>query len=141
MSHSTPVLVPLTPEAREAARRDTIALDHFPFRVGRESRLGVHHGALQVMERRKQAEDPSNDLYLLDTGKVLNISRQHFQIEQSTNGTYELVDRGSACGTIVGNQVLGGHDAGGRATLEDGNVIVVGTSASPYVYKFQLNQE
>lgn len=141
MNNKGPLLLPLTPEAREAARREVVHLDHFPFRVGRESRLGVYHGSLQIMERRKQSDDPTNDLYLMDAGKVLNISRQHFQIEKAGNGSFALLDRGSACGTIVGNQMLGGHDAGGRCDLEDGNVIVIGTTTSPYVYKFQLNGE
>jgi hypothetical protein len=138
MADSTPLLVALTPEAREAMRGEQVKITHFPFRVGRESRLSLVGGALRVMERRKLDAPPNNDLYLVDNGKPLNVSREHFQIEQSADGGYELVDRGSACGTMVGNEVLGGHDAGGRCTLENGNVIVVGTSRSPYALKFVI---
>ena len=133
------MLVPLTPEARAAARdAERIPIHRFPFRVGRESRLAVRHGMLQVAERRKLDHPPNNDLYLLDTGNPLNVSREHFQIEEDGDGGFVLVDRGSACGTLVGDQAVGGEDRGGRATLTPGNVIVVGTSASPYIYKFLL---
>jgi hypothetical protein len=136
MADFTPMLVALTPEAREAMRTDQVKITHFPFRVGRESRLGLVGGALRVMERRKLDAPPNNDLYLVDNGNPLNVSREHFQIERTADGGYELVDRGSACGTMVGNEVLGGHDKGGRCALHHGNVIVVGTTRSPYAFKF-----
>lgn len=138
MKNSTPVLLPLTPEARENIQGDEIKLDRFPFRIGRESRLGMVHGSLQVMERRKLSAPPNNNLYLCDRGQTLNVSREHLQIEKKDDGAYHLVDRGSACGTIVGNQVIGGHDSGGHWPLESGDVIVVGTSQSPFVFKFLL---
>ena len=100
------------------------------------TRLGVVKGRLEVLERRKPVATPTNDLYILDAGPVLQVSREHFQIEQISEGRYELIDRGSACGTIVGNHLVGGHDQGGRCPLEDGNVIVIGTSKSPYAFKF-----
>jgi hypothetical protein len=138
MADPTPMLVALTPEAREAMHSEQVKITHFPFRVGRESRMGMVGGALQVMERRKLNAPPNNDLYLIDDGKPLNVSREHFQIERTDDGRYELVDRGSACGTMVGNEILGGHDQGGRCTLENGNVIVVGTSRSPFAFKFVI---
>src|SRR3990167_6518505 len=65
MSSAVPMLVALTPLAQAAIRGREIRLHRFPFRVGRESRLVVVDGALQVMERRKQlAGPPNNDLYL-----------------------------------------------------------------------------
>lgn len=139
MSSAIPMLVALTPQAQAAIRGREIRLHRFPFRVGRESRLVVVDGALQVMERRKQlAGPPNNDLYLPDVGPVINVSREHLQIESLPDGGYTLVDRGSACGTIVGNQAIGGDDAGGRCALLDGNVIVIGTSDSPFAFKFVL---
>jgi len=126
----------LTPEAVAAAGQNEIVIREFPFRVGRESRLGVHRGKLEILERRKFETTPSNDLYLVDVGPELNISRAHFQIESDGNGGYVLVDRGSACGTMAGDNIINGGDQGGRCPLCDGNVIVVGTPQSPYAFKF-----
>lgn len=92
--------------------------------------------SIKYRERRKKGDPPNNDLYLIDRGKLLNVSREHFQIDKKEDGTYEVVDRGSACGTIVANHVVGGHDKGGRYPLEDGNIIIVGTPKSPFVFKF-----
>jgi len=78
---------------------------------------------------------PSNDLYLAETGAELNVSREHFQIERREGG-YELTDRGSTCGTIVEGVIIGGHHRIGRKALAAGDVIIVGTSASSYVFKF-----
>ena len=65
------------------------------------------------------------------------MSREHLQIQH--NGThYVLVDSQSTCGTIVEGMVVGGRGAGGAAPLNDGDVIIVGTSSSPYVFKFRL---
>jgi pSer/pThr/pTyr-binding forkhead associated (FHA) protein len=141
MKDSAAILRALTPEARKAMGQEEVRIDTFPFRVGRESRMGVVHGSVKILERRKYSGTPNNDLYLVDQGKVLNISRQHFQIEKTGPEQYELVDRGSACGTIVGNEAIGGRDQGGRCALQDGNVIVVGTDSSPYAFKFFLDGE
>ncbi|MCX7591058.1 MAG: FHA domain-containing protein [Kiritimatiellae bacterium] len=130
------VLRPLTLEAREAINRDEVRIRTFPFRVGRESRMGLVHGVFQSLERRKLTTPPNNDLYVMDRGKRLQISREHFQIERNTDGSFVLVDRGSACGTIVDDQVVGGDDKGGRCPIRNGSVIVVGTSASPYRFQF-----
>jgi hypothetical protein len=138
MSDETPILRPLTPEACAAVGGKDVPLSRFPFRVGRESRLGVVHGALRVIERRKLDHPPNNELYLIDEGRPLQVSREHFQIERLPDGGYELVDRDSACGTIVGNQAVGGGDGGGRCRLEDDNVIVVGMESSPYAFKFVI---
>jgi len=48
------------------------------------------------------------------------------------------VDRGSVCGTIVEGRVLGGARTGGRVQVHDQDVIIVGTSASPFVFKLRL---
>jgi len=65
------------------------------------------------------------------------VSRQHLQIQR--NGTrYVLVDRESTCGTIVEGTVIGGQHRGGAVDLSDGDVIIVGTAKSPYVFKFRL---
>jgi hypothetical protein len=88
------------------------------------------------LDRRSLPEQPSNELYVKDFGKVVNVSREHFQIEAKSDGSFELVDRGSACGTIVGNNVVGGNFAGGRCPLAFGDTIIVGTRQSEIVFEF-----
>lgn len=136
MTQPRATLQAMTPEAEQAAGTRSIPVNELPFRVGREARLGIHKGNLEIMERRKLDHSPNNDIYLVDTGKPLNISREHFLIDQDGNGGYKLVDRGSACGTIVGNNAVGGRDQGGDCPLLPGTVIIVGTPSSPYIYKF-----
>lgn len=135
------VLQALTPEAREAVQSaqlvgDAVVILDFPFRVGRESRIRKIDGRIERIERPKGKEGPpNNDLYLVDRGQLLNISREHFQIEKVTDG-YVLVDRGSACGTRVGEELVGSGDMGGRSILRDGDVIAAGTKGTPYLFRF-----
>lgn len=137
MTESNPALVALTPEAEESIGGEQLVLNHFPYRIGRESRIEMIDGVPQLAERRKSdISSPNNDLYLQDHGKTLNVSRQHLQIEQDEDGGYYAVDRGSACGTLVGNKKIGSHDAGGKHPLKDGELLVIGTSESPFVFRF-----
>lgn len=135
------VLKALTVEAMEAVPSsqrvgEYVVIRSFPFRVGRESRLRRTDGRIERIERAKMAErEPGNDLYLLDKGKLLNISREHLQLEK-TSGGYQLVDRGSACGTRVAGRSVGGEARGGRCELQDGDEIVFGTGSSPYRFTF-----
>ena len=135
------MLQALTPEAIEAVpahflRGDMIAIFAFPFKIGRESRVTNINGKLEKMERPKKDDSaPTNDLYLLDRGHRLNISREHFEIVKSDVG-YTLVDRGSACGTKIGGRNVGGHDTGGAAVLHDGDEIAVGAVGTPYIFRF-----
>jgi len=131
-----PVLRPLTSEARASLQRDEIVLRSFPFRVGRESRFGLVHGKLRSMERRQRAMPPNNDLYLIDNEELLNISREHFQIELADDGSYAIVDRGSTCGTIVDGAKIGRDASSVRCRLKSGTKIVVGLPDSPYVFEF-----
>lgn len=133
------ILEALTPEAEASMGSESMEITHFPFRVGRESRLSLINGELTVSERRRSdaSASPSNDLYLLDHGHRLNVSRSHFHIDKTEDG-YCIVDRESACGTIVGEMSIGGTDKGGKASLASGDVIVVGTSQSPFVFRFRI---
>ncbi|MFC1603164.1 FHA domain-containing protein [Pseudomonadota bacterium] len=141
MSEKKLILMALTPEAEAAIGGEKLVLKHFPFRIGREFRVALVDGAMQVTERRRQnASAPNNDLYLKDQGRLLNVSRQHLQIERDEEGAYRVVDRGSACGTLVGNNHIGGHDQGGECPLQDGEVLVVGTSESPFVFHFVVEE-
>lgn len=135
------VLKAMTLEAKKSVPQlslvdDVVCIRKFPFRVGRESRIKKVNGRLERIERSKLDDrQPSNDLYLVDDGHLLNISREHFQIEKNGN-EYVLFDRGSACGTRVGEITVGGGDSTGSLPLKDGDVISVGTKASPYVFQF-----
>jgi pSer/pThr/pTyr-binding forkhead associated (FHA) protein len=130
-------LVPLTPEATAALGGHDVALREAPFRVGRESRGPRNAAGRTIAERRKGAHRPTNDLYLPDRSDPTNVSREHFQIQH--NGTsYVLIDRQSVCGTIVEGAEVGGRGRGGAVPLKDGDVIIVGTSSSPYIFKFRV---
>ncbi|MDR3090253.1 MAG: FHA domain-containing protein [Desulfobulbaceae bacterium] len=136
------VLEPLTPEARVALPQIVrnigyVVIHKFPFRVGRESRVRATERGLERVERHRLVDDavPNNDLYLVDSGQYLNISREHMLIE-IRDGAYVLVDRGSACGSRVGDVAIGGGDQLGAAHLHDGDIIQLGVKSSPYQYRF-----
>ena len=132
-----PTLVALTPEAAAALGGAEVTLRELPFRVGRESRGVPHAAGRTIAERRKRERHPTNELYLSERAEPFKVSREHFQIQH--NGThYVLVDRQSSCGTLVEGTVVGGRNAGGAVRLNDGDVIIVGPSGSPYVFKFRI---
>ena len=117
-------------------RGDLIVISRFPFRIGRESRVVRVDGRLERIERPKKDDSPpNNDLYLVDCGQRLNISREHCQIEKRAGG-YFLVDRGSACGTKIDGVNVGGDDVGGEAELHDGDLIAMGAVGTPYIFRF-----
>ncbi|MCE9612977.1 MAG: FHA domain-containing protein [Lentisphaerae bacterium] len=138
-AHPQPALVPVTPEAIQAVGTDHIPLAALPFRVGRESRYGVMHGKVVSMERRQSAAAPNNNLYLLDNAEFLNVSREHFLIERKPDGSFEVVDRGSTCGTIVDDQAAGGESSIMRRPLRHGSLIRVGTPTSPFLFRFVID--
>ncbi len=135
------VLKAMTPAAQRSIPQLLIAeglvsIRSFPFRIGRESRVKMVDGRVERIERAKFNDaEPNNDLYLIDDGHLLNISREHFQIEKDGD-KYYLYDRGSACGTRVGDKYVGGEDSEGTLELKDGDIIVVGTKTSPYGFQF-----
>jgi len=119
---------------------DVIPIWKFPYRIGRESRVEIDdHGHIVVKERFKHGVKsvPTNDIYLIDFGERLQISRDHMQIEEE-DGRYYLIDDGSKCGSGV-NDVRIGTDADlERTEIKDGDTIVLGTEKSPYRYTFLL---
>lgn len=140
MTRKIPFLIALTGESRLAlSGASELELTRFPFRVGRESRSPAEIGIVLQKERRKKSVAPNNDLYIWDTGPLLNVSREHFQIERSDSGDFFVRDRGSTCGTLVGNIRLG---MGGpeSCTLSNDNTIVIGTPQSPFVFRFELRE-
>lgn len=114
--------------------RREVRLTHFPFKVGRESRLS--QGAY-AREQRLGRTPQLNDLYLQEPhgAAMIQISRDHFAIERLDDDFF-VVDRGSVAGTIVAGRRLGGHRKGGRTRLQPGDTIIVGGEGSPYVFRF-----
>lgn len=132
-----PTLVALTPEAKAALGGAEVVISVFPFRVGRDSRSLGRAAPRTLVDRRKSSGRPTNDLYLAEKTEPFQVSREHLQILH--NGTrYVLVDRQSASGTIVEGTLVGGERRGGAVQLSDGDVIIVGSSRSPFVLKFRL---
>jgi len=130
-------LFALTAEGRDALHGPEAQIGVFPFRVGRESRKHESREKKAFFaEKRKPANRPNNDLYLEEDDDFVNVSREHFQIVREGAG-FMLEDRGSTLGTIVEGQKVGGDNKGGRAALRDGDVVIVGSSASAFVFKFR----
>jgi pSer/pThr/pTyr-binding forkhead associated (FHA) protein len=128
----------LTAEARSALNGDAMAIDRLPFRVGRENRDPESSASWAGQERRSGTAPQANDLYLVEAGKIHNISREHFEIDWDGDG-YFLTDRGSTCGTVVEGHQVGGHRVRQRVALCDHDVIIVGTSTSPFIFKFRID--
>jgi len=90
-----------------------------------------------LQERHKlSGQEPNNDVYLLDNGEYLQISREHCSIVKNEDGSYILYDRGSACGSMVNDIKVGGEDHSASAPLKDGDIISLGIENSPYKFKF-----
>src|SRR5215471_14262266 len=128
------VLLALTPEAKAALGGSELEITAFPFRVGRESRGAQRLAPRTIAERRKREARSSNQLYLPEQAETVNVSREHFQIDHNGTG-FVLTDRQSTCGTLVEGRVVGGQNLGGAVLLNDRDVIIVGTSASRYIFK------
>jgi hypothetical protein len=136
IARAAATLLALTEEAQAALGRSEVHLTHFPFRVGREKRAGTWWWPGRLDRRVRDAQGP-NDLYLVEQRDHPHISRDHFLIER-VETRFFVVDRGSLCGTIVGGTRIGGYRHGGRTELRHGDVIFVGSSKSPYVYRFDI---
>jgi pSer/pThr/pTyr-binding forkhead associated (FHA) protein len=135
--HGRVLVVALTPESRAALGAAEAQIERFPYRVGRESRGTQRTADGFVRERRSPGSRPTNDLYLVEHDEPMNVSRAHFLIDRD-GASYVVVDRESTCGTIVEGEIVGGGTRGGTIALHDGDVIIVGTSNSPYAFKFRI---
>ena len=132
----------LTPEAESALGGAEVAIiDRYPFRIGRESRYPGPTERYAGEERRSSRAGRNNELYLFDRARPLFISREHLEIRRSSGGGHEVSERGSACGTLVGNRYIGGDRSLGASPVEDGNTIVIGGPESPYVFRFECKSE
>jgi hypothetical protein len=133
MAEHAVLLKALTPEAKAALGGNYCRITQFPFKVGRESRAADNKGF--PASRRQADSEPNNDLYLIETGVVRSVSREHFLIDVQGDN-YVLVDRGSACGTLVEGELVGEKRKGGSRQLNHNDVVIVGTSDSRYIFKF-----
>ena len=114
-----------------------VVIHSLPFRVGRESRVVLIDGKVHRIERSRTNDDKGiNDLYLMDGGELLQISREHFSIEATADGGFRVVDRGSKCGLTVAGKRIGAKSGVGSAPLHDGDLIVIGTAESAYQFVF-----
>lgn len=131
-------LVPQTQEARNAIEQDFLGIDHFPFRLGRESRRGRHFisDGIDYTEKRTGLVPPNNDFYLMDEGEFLQISREHFQVERQEDGTFSIFDRASSCGTIVIRRGKETVIKGERLVLFPDDLIKIGSTRSLYIFRF-----
>lgn len=129
-------LIALTDEARTALKGRELVIEHFPFRVGRESRT-FSPAPWTRGDRRLGTGPELNDLYLVEDGEIFNVSREHFQVE-AEGDRFFVRDRGSACGTIVEGRTVGGDRRDERVEVRDHEVIIVGSAISPFVFKFRL---
>jgi pSer/pThr/pTyr-binding forkhead associated (FHA) protein len=130
-------LFALTEHARIALGGSEFTITQFPYRMGRESRkYDTPEKKAFFADKRSPANKPNNDVYLVEDTDLINVSREHFQIERAEGG-FLLRDRGSTLGTIVEGRTVGGEGAGGSVALRDGDVIIVGSPTSPFVFKFR----
>lgn len=133
-------LLALTDEARRVARGEFVAIDRLPFKIGRECRTAITRMAHSI-ERRIGTTPQLNDLYIEESplGQFYHVSREHLVIESGSQpGTFFIKDRGSVCGTIVAGATIGGDRAGGRVEIHNDDVLILGTTASPFVFKFHV---
>ncbi len=132
-------LVALTKEAKDALHGlEYVKISNFPFLVGRDQRVRESDGKQHVVERRKNEGAPANHCYLIESHEPMYISREHFSVHHLGGDQYSLMDRNSACGTIVEGAVVGGGDTGGAIDLKPGQTIQVGTSKSLYLFRFEV---
>lgn len=116
-------------------------LHHFPFRIGRESRT-LPPQSDDVLELRLGIMADLNDLYLVEArwSDLLQISREHLQIERDGQRFF-VADRGSQCGTIVDGRPVGGNRAVGRAEVRNGDLIVIGSDNSQFIFRFEISHK
>jgi len=126
----------MTPESKASLGGSLYRIPHFPFKVGRESRVSVR--PLPFPKSRRSPDSvPNNDLYLLELGNILNVSREHFLIDRQGD-SFIVVDRGSICGTLLEGEPVGEKRKGGWKPLHNNDVIIVGGSESRFIFKFVL---
>jgi CheY-like chemotaxis protein len=120
------------PHTKKSLGDQTMEINYFPYRVGRESRKGEAR-----YKKRYPGSLPNNDLYL-DDSPPFHLSREHFQIEYRDR-QYFVRDRGSSLGLYVNGRPIGGPYPENVQKLEGGeNHVVAGGSRSPFRFKMTI---
>jgi hypothetical protein len=145
MSKSHARLEVMTPDAQRLLGVSVIDVDQTPLRVGRgelRKAAALIGGLKKRMEQVFRAADfdegdeTTATLRLPEKDTSRYVSKEHFEIVKSKSG-YELVDLGSSLGTIVDGELVGGKRTGGRAKLDDGSLIIVGSHHSGFIFRFK----
>ena len=112
----------LTAEARAALGRDSVLIEHWPYRIGRWSSGG---------------ESKNLDLALVDQ-QPYRVSRDHLLLRLE-HGQVAVYDQGSRLGSWMGGQALGGRQRfrGPVHVGEQGLDVVLGGPQSPLRYALQ----
>ena len=135
------VLIPLTQEAKLSVantnhHKKLIPIRTFPFKIGRESRMGESDRGLFVKLRIILNDSkPNNDIYLIDDNATLEISKEHFEILIDKN-QYFIRDRNSTLGTKLNDIEIGKEQNKYTHILKDGDIIKIGSNHSKYEFQF-----
>ena len=113
----------------------------FPIRLERESRTRrrLLDNLFGRSEQRSERGVPNNNFYFFDEAKIKHISREHMRIEHNAQG-FPIVAQGSACGTVVGDHYIEAANFKAPVTIEDGNVLVLGSQESPMAFQFVVSE-
>ena len=135
------VLVPLTNDAKNSIIdikkvNNVICIFHFPFKVGRESRMSENDKGLFIKLRiLGDFSKPNNDIYLFNSTRNLEISKEHFQIEIIDNNFF-IKNRNSNLGTKINNEEIEKEKTNKLYPLKDGDKIKIGSYDSKYDFQF-----
>ena len=136
------VLKAVTSEAKHSILKrffgqDIIPIYNYPFKIGREARIEYLDDKIIIQERHGlSGHQPNNDLYLIDNGDLLQISREHCIIINNDENEYVLQDRESSCGTLINQIQVGDDNKDTTSVLKDGDTITLGSGNSKYEFKF-----
>lgn len=113
----------ISTDARDSLGGRRLAIERFPFRIGRSAEI----------------RDPLtyNDLAVPDR-QPYRVSRNHCMIVHVRDRWF-LIDRGSQLGTVVNGTLVGGGKHTGRVQLSDGpNELALGGAGSPYRFRLTV---
>ena len=118
----------------------------FPFRIGRGPRPPARHRSILAAWEGRLLHDimdsvvEENDLYIKETIPPFHVSRNHLEIGFDDGKLY-FRDVGSALGTIVNGQRIGGERRS-RTLFSDrlDNEVILGKSRSPWRFRVLLPQ-
>jgi pSer/pThr/pTyr-binding forkhead associated (FHA) protein len=137
------VLIPLTEDAKltiteTSNSKKLIPINTFPFKIGRESRMGKSDRGLFVKLRiMSNHARPNNDIYLVDNKNTIEISKEHFEISNDKD-EYLIKDRNSTLGTKLNNIEIGKEQSKYTHILKDGDIIKIGSNHSKYEFQFLI---